>query len=365
MSRLPVTVVIPVWNLAEVTAACLRCLLPTLQDTDQVVVVDNGSQDDTPAVLAEHGTRVEVVRHERNLGFAAGCNSGAELARNPVVVFLNNDTLPVGRWLERLVAPFSDPEVGATGPMSNFVSGIQMHAAAAGRSVRGLADVRRVAQAAMAEGAGQTVPTHRLVGFCLAVRTSLLVELDGFDTSFETGGYEDDDLCLRLLASGNRLLVAKGSFVYHIGHATFDGNGLDWAAIEQRNREVITAKTRAMVPLSLVVDCQGGFEDSARSLIELVDLCRLTVQLVLVEHGDGVARDLAAQVSGGDVLVVDAPAGSDGLRRGLVAATGRRRVSIRAGEAVDAAALREFAADPHADFTVRHVGVARQPVVTG
>ena len=361
MARTPVSIVIPVWNLEQVTKACLDALEPTLGPDDQVVVVDNGSADGTAQMLAGYDW-VEVVSHERNLGFAAGCNSGAERARNPITVFLNNDTLPVGRWIEPLVAPFADTQVGATGPMSNFVSGSQLHEASSRASVRGLKDVRRIAQAAMVEGRGKTWPTHRLVGFALAVRTELFAQVGGFDTDFETGSYEDDELCRQIQAAGFRLLVVAGSYVYHLGHATFDGNGLDWRQIEARNREVMLAKVAAAPVLSLVVDCADGFEESARSLVELVDLVRLTAELVLVEHGDGVARSLAEQVSGGDVRVVDCPPGADGVRRGLVAATGRRRVSIRSGEAVDDAALRAFAADPNADFTARHVGVARVPV---
>lgn len=360
MARTPVSIVIPVWNLEQVTKACLDALVSTLGPDDQVVVVDNGSADGTAAMLAGYDW-VEVVSHERNLGFAAGCNSGAERARNPITVFLNNDTLPVGRWIEPLVAPFADASVGATGPMSNFVSGSQLHEASYGASVRGMKDVRKTALAAMAEGRGTTWQTTRLVGFALAVRTELFAQVGGFDTAFETGGYEDDELCRRLQAAGARLLVVAGSYVYHMGHATFDGNGLDWAGIEERNREVMLAKAREIPVLSLVVDCADGFAESARSLVELVDLVRMQAQLVLVEHGDQVARSLAEQVTG-DVVVVECPPDADGVRRGLAAATGRRRVAIRSGEAVDAAALREFAADPHADFTARHVGVARVPV---
>ncbi|MCL2091174.1 MAG: glycosyltransferase family 2 protein [Micrococcales bacterium] len=364
MARTAVSIVIPVWNLEQVTQACLDALAPTLGQDDQVVVVDNGSSDGTAALLAGYDW-VEVVSHEQNLGFAGGCNAGAERARNPITVFLNNDTLPVGRWIEPLVAPFADPDVGATGPMSNFVSGSQLHEASYGAAVRGMKDVRRIAQAAMTEGRGRTWPTHRLVGFALALRTELFAQVGGFDESFETGGYEDDELCRRLQAAGARLLVVAGSYVYHLGHATFDGNGLDWAGIELRNRAVMLAKAQEIPVLSLVVDCADGFAESARSLVELVDLVRLQAQLVLVEHGDGVARSLAQQVSG-DVVVVECPPDPghpvDGVRRGLAAATGRRRVSVRSGEAVDAAALREFAADPSADFTARHVGTARLPV---
>src|SRR5690349_675605 len=105
--------------------SCLETLRDTLGPDDQVVVVDNGSRDETAAFLASAGW-VEVVTHEQNKGFAAGCNAGAQRARNPVVVFLNNDTLPTSGWIEGLVAPFADARVGATGPMSNMASGPQM-----------------------------------------------------------------------------------------------------------------------------------------------------------------------------------------------------------------------------------------------
>ena len=58
---------------------------------DEVVVVDNGSRDGPRRFLASQD-RVDVVNHEENLGFAAGCNAGARQARYPVLVFLINDT---------------------------------------------------------------------------------------------------------------------------------------------------------------------------------------------------------------------------------------------------------------------------------
>ncbi|WP_159807586.1 glycosyltransferase [Cellulomonas citrea] len=356
VDRPAASIVIPAWNGAQVTRACLDTLLGTLREDDQVIVVDNGSQDETPAVLAEFAPRVEVVRHARNLGFAAGCNSGADVARNPVVVYLNNDTLPVGPWLDRLLAPFADPAVGATGPMSNFVSGPQLYAPGRQATVRGLDDVRALAAAAMTAGGVTVEPVTRLVGFALAVRTDLVRLVGGFDTAFEVGGYEDDDLCRRLQAVGARLLMVRGSFVYHLGHATFDANGLDWRAIEARNGEVLARKEAAMARLSLIVDCDDDLTSSARALIALVDVVtERSVELVLVDHGAGIAQQLAAQVAG-RVVVVEA-GDEDGPRMAAAAAGGRRRVWLRAGETVDVAALRGFLADPTTEMSVRHVGV--------
>ncbi|MGC8463035.1 MAG: glycosyltransferase [Acidimicrobiales bacterium] len=232
--RLPVSIVILAWNAWEETQACLESLRPTLGLHDQVIVVDNGSRDATPARLRLFPW-VEIVTNEENRGFAAGCNQGAALARHDVVVFLNNDTVLTGRWIEPLVAPFDDPVVGATGPRSNFVSGPQVaEGVTYGPGDR--AGLRAFARAWASEHRGQVTRTDRLVGFCLAVRTEAFRTVGGFDEGYEVGGFEDDDLCRRLTDAGWELVVAHECFVHHAGHRTFDVNDVDWFAQQELNR---------------------------------------------------------------------------------------------------------------------------------
>src|SRR5512143_2974410 len=119
-----VSIVIPVWNQWSMTHACLDALQSTLGARDQVIVVDNGSHDHTPAGLAQFPW-VTVITNETNRGFAAACNQGAAAASGSIIVFLNNDTLVSDHWLDGLIEPFADPSVSATGPMSNCVSGPQ------------------------------------------------------------------------------------------------------------------------------------------------------------------------------------------------------------------------------------------------
>ena len=107
MSRTPATIVIPVWNQWELTRACLESLRPTLGVRDQVVIVDNGSEDGTAAGLL-HYSWATVITNEVNRGFAVACNQGAAAATRDVVVFLNNDTLVPGHWLDGLLEPFAD-----------------------------------------------------------------------------------------------------------------------------------------------------------------------------------------------------------------------------------------------------------------
>src|SRR3954452_14240921 len=86
------SIVIPVHNKATITRQCLEALLGEVDDGVQreIVVVDDGSSDLTPQILAAYGDRIRVVRHESARGFAAACNAGASAASTEFLVLLNN-----------------------------------------------------------------------------------------------------------------------------------------------------------------------------------------------------------------------------------------------------------------------------------
>ncbi|HLL50474.1 MAG TPA: glycosyltransferase family 2 protein, partial [Thermomicrobiales bacterium] len=77
-SRQTASIIIPVHNKATITRHCLDALLAETDDgiEREVVVVDDGSTDSTPTVLAGYGDRIRVIRHERAQGFAGACNAG-------------------------------------------------------------------------------------------------------------------------------------------------------------------------------------------------------------------------------------------------------------------------------------------------
>ena len=201
-----------------------------------------------PSVLNNFlGSR--CITNDINLGFAVACNQGAAAATGDVVVFLNNDTLLPSKWLDGLLWPFEDTSVFATGPRSNMVSGPQM-IEQTNYAIGSMSELRRWAKQWREQHKGEVTETHRLVGFCLAVRRDVLNQVGGFDETFETGGAEDDDLCLRLVQAGGRLLICHESFVHHHGHATFDGNGLDWFAIQQVNMQRFASKHGQVMPMA-------------------------------------------------------------------------------------------------------------------
>jgi GT2 family glycosyltransferase/tetratricopeptide (TPR) repeat protein len=298
--RLRASVIIPAWNEWALTRACLESLRPTLGVRDEVIVVDNGSTDDTAAGLRRYSW-VKVVRHPQNLGFAAGCNSGAAVATGDVVVFLNNDTLVSSRWLDGLLRPFADATVGATGPRSNFVSGPQLVPSVA-YSLDRASELSSFARSWRQEHQGRTTEVTRLVGFCLAVRRESFDALGGFDETFGLGGAEDDDLCLRLADAGHRLLIAHEAFVHHHGHRTFEGNGVDWYALQEQNLERLRSKRRGPSSGPLVSACMivKDEQDDLPACLEAAQ--RLADEVVVYDTGSTDATVEIARAAGAVVV---------------------------------------------------------------
>ncbi len=102
-----VAAVVPHWNRRDLLQTLLANLGEQTRPFDEIIVVDNGSADDSAAVAEQAGAK--IVRLERNLGFAAAVNRGIEAARNESVgadwiAVLNNDVTLAPDWLEQLLA---------------------------------------------------------------------------------------------------------------------------------------------------------------------------------------------------------------------------------------------------------------------
>src|SRR4051794_36932560 len=94
------TVVVPTWNGAE----RLGRLLESLDNDAQVIVVDNGSTDDTSNMLRKRFRDVDVLRLPRNEGFSRAVNRAAAGATGDVLVLLNDDCVCEERFVHRLAA---------------------------------------------------------------------------------------------------------------------------------------------------------------------------------------------------------------------------------------------------------------------
>ena len=217
-----VTAIIPTRNGID----RLRHLLPLLPDELQVVVVDNGSDDDrTRPYLADLATagRIELLEYPLPFNFSAICNLGLRTVTTELTLFLNDDIRPVGeRWLAQLTANLDDPTIGAAGPLLTFPDGRIQHAGvvlglggAAGHPFAGWTPEHD----GFFGWSGARREVAALTAACLMVRTDLAKSLGGFDEQLPTD-FQDVDFCLRTGDAGYANVIDPVARLIHTESAT-------------------------------------------------------------------------------------------------------------------------------------------------
>jgi glycosyltransferase involved in cell wall biosynthesis len=107
-----ISVILPVWNRAREVGNAIDSALAQTMPPLEVIVIDDGSTDATPEVLARYGERIIVIR-QSNQGVAAARNSGIAIARGELLAFLDSDDVWLPRKLELQAALFdADPALG-------------------------------------------------------------------------------------------------------------------------------------------------------------------------------------------------------------------------------------------------------------
>ena len=230
VTKTPLTaIIILTYNALEYTKKTINSILANTEQPYEIVLVDNGSSDGTVAYL-RHLTKkfnhIKLIENPHNRGFAAGNNQGAALAQGEYLLFLNNDVLVSADWLTSLVRGLErDPQIGLIGPMTNSISGRQRFAEINYQDDEGFYEF---AQYVRTVNQGKFTPPRRIAGFAMLTRKSIFEQLGGFDESFGTGNFEDDDLCLRVRAAGYAIMVDESTFIHHYGSQTFKSNNLNY-----------------------------------------------------------------------------------------------------------------------------------------
>ncbi len=232
-------------NELDFTRQCLESVLLHTRPPYELILVDNGSTDSTPAYLQQIQTRpgpsrVVALRNETNQGFAAGCNQALAVARGRYLVLLNNDTIVTPGWLDGLIAwSLKDwPHIGLVGPVTSYAAAPQQIPVA----YRTPAELTAFAEHRRAEYSGKALQVERLIGFCLLLRREVLQRIGPLDQRFGLGFFEDDDLCVRAREAGFGLVVALDVFIHHYGSRTFQGLGIDRTRQLHENFELFKAK---------------------------------------------------------------------------------------------------------------------------
>jgi len=202
-----VSIIVPVLNGGPPFRELLNALaaLTWPAERREILIVDNGSTDDTAAVAARTG---HTVITEPEPGAARARNAGVARARGRILAFTDADCLVTRRWLDELVAPFADPAVGGVGGRTETyrpVTPAERHAA----RIQHLDAERHLAHPTF-----PFAPTANA-----AFRREVFDAIGGFDPAFPWG--EPIDFCKRLVRdTGFRLAYAPRAVVFHRARAS-------------------------------------------------------------------------------------------------------------------------------------------------
>lgn len=234
------SVIVLTYNSEATIRSCLEAVIADLRSDDEVILVDNCSTDQTVSIVDAMQQPIRVIQNSENLGFSAGCNVGIRQSRGRFVALLNPDVIVQPGWLEDMEGRFTDPSIGAVGPVSDNVGGFQFVSYHLNPNDTRPGDCLELAAAVRASHAGRSMLTRILIGFCLLVPREVLNKVGLLDEDLFLGS-DDLEFSLRLRTLGYQLLIARDVFVHHVGGASF-------AQLEGGQKaEFLRQSTRALV----------------------------------------------------------------------------------------------------------------------
>jgi GT2 family glycosyltransferase len=223
MRELPsVAIVIPNWNGALHLPDCLDAVAELQYPADrlEVIVVDNGSTDESRSIVEQRYPQMRLVKLSKNEGFAAACNAGAQKARSECIAFMNNDMRAERMWLRRLVDAHdpADGYVCVGGVILNW-DGSRLDFVEGTVNFQGFAWQEHFEQPLDEALIDDRRELLFACGGSMLISRDVYLELGGFDPAY-FAYYEDVDLGWRLWLAGYRVRLAGGARTFHRHHGS-------------------------------------------------------------------------------------------------------------------------------------------------
>lgn len=311
------SIVIPVFNALEETIGCVESVFASDAETAAVYLMDDGSLSGLADTLrARFGTRrnLRVISHFRNRGYTRNINFGLQLCETKFVCVLNSDTLVPSEWSAPLIDVLEkNPVVCGVAPVSNAASYQSIPLVRdpiAGFSVNDglgyeVTEREQINCALRHFARGIVIDFPILNGFCTVFRTEYLRAVGAFDVQGFPQGYgEENDLCMRIKASGYRLQVVPSVFIHHQKSKSFGAERKK--SLSAVGSQVLEQKYGPRLVPELAAQMDKSREMAAlRALI--APYCRATVQVCHLTPDSGVHL-VQGDASGRTLYAVDGPA---------------------------------------------------------
>lgn len=216
----------------------------------ELIVADNGSDDDSEEWMRSNFPDVRLITFERNYGFAEGYNRAIAAIDHPYVTLLNSDVEVTPGWWQPILAFMKgNPDVGAVQPkiMSLRSRNCFEYAGAAGGYLDALGypycrgRLFDVTEEDRGQYDGEPVDVAWASGACLTMPRRLYLDLGGLDPLF-FAHMEEIDLCCRVIRAGKRVCAISDSMVFHLGGASLEQGNPKKTYLNFRNNLLLLHK---------------------------------------------------------------------------------------------------------------------------
>lgn len=256
MSNPKVSVLILNWNGKKWLKQCLPTVEKLTYRPLEIIVVNNGSTDDSREFLKKNYPKIRVIEIKKNRGYAGANNLGAKYASGKYILFLNNDTRVTPNLLQPLVKKIeSDKKIGAVQPqIRNMVNKNLIDSIGSFFTSTGFLYHYGYFQEYKQKKYQKELSVYSVKGACFLMQKKDYIDLGGIDESFVTY-VEESDLCHRILLSGKKIIYVPKSFIYHFGGGDMSIMTKSEVVIFRsfRNRFVSYIKNLGMKKLILVL----------------------------------------------------------------------------------------------------------------
>ena len=218
MNQQPLVSIITInYNNLKVTLELLQSIKECIYKNLQVIVVDNGSDEDPKESILRNYPQVKVVRSDVNLGFSAGNNLGSKHAKGEYIFFVNNDTLFAENVVEELLAPFQKyDKLGIVSPKVIYYELPNIIQYAGSTEINPLTGRNKIIGQGQVDNdelypSGFTYFAH---GSAMIIKKDLLYQIGGFPKIYFLY-YEEMEYSIRLRRAGYKIFYNNKAVIYH------------------------------------------------------------------------------------------------------------------------------------------------------
>ena len=243
-----VSVIIVNWNGEKFLRSCLQSLSQQTYSSVERIFVDNGSLDESLALVRQEFPEFKVVAQSRNEGFSRGNAAGFRLASGDYIALVNNDACVDREWLARILAPMQEnASIGICASKILFADSGRINSAGDGVTVAGVGFNCGLGVEAGAFGVPRNV--FGACGAAVLYRRKMLDEIGFLDEDFFLYD-EDTDLNFRAQLAGWKCAYVPTAVVQHIGNATAGRLSDIHVYYHSRNLEFVWIKN---MPMALMI----------------------------------------------------------------------------------------------------------------